>query len=220
VLAAATIRAAMPLRHRLRPLPLVVLVLLLVPAAAAHANAAYDRVATAYAESGGHLEPCAFSAAQLEAALAGIPPQIANVVPDLRAAVRNAIRAQAHGACKGKAIGSGGAGAPPAGVVTTPTTPGATTQAQTAPAPATATPAPQTQQPAAASVHHRDRTALLIAAVVLGALLLLALLLWAWARVRGWEATWAARQRHAWGEAGFRVTSTWAEFADWLRLGR
>lgn len=214
----------MPLRLRLRPLPLLVLALLLVPAAAAHANAAYDRVATAYAESGGHLDPCAFSAAQLEAALAGIPPQVANVVPDLRAAMRNAIRAQAHGACKGKAIGSGGAGAPPAGIVTTPTTPGATTQAQTTPAPGAATttpaPAPQTPQPAAAPAHHRDRTALLIAAVVLGALLLLALLLWAWARVRGWEATWAARQRHAWGEAGFRATSTWAEFADWLRLGR
>jgi hypothetical protein len=49
---------------------------------------------------------------------------------------------------------------------------------------------------------------------------LLALLLLGWARMRGWDPGWAARMRHAWGEAGFRTTSTWSEFTDWLRLGR
>jgi hypothetical protein len=38
-------------------------------------------------------------------------------------------------------------------------------------------------------------------------------------RWRAWEPGWAQRARHATGEAGYRVSATWAEFADWLRLG-
>jgi hypothetical protein len=38
--------------------------------------------------------------------------------------------------------------------------------------------------------------------------------------MRGWDPGWIARMRHGWGEAGFRTTSTWSEFTDWLRLGR
>ena len=28
------------------------------------------------------------------------------------------------------------------------------------------------------------------------------------------------RMRHAWSEAGFRTRSVWADFSDWLRIGR
>jgi hypothetical protein len=216
----------MPPRARVLTLLALLALALLVPAGVARANAAYDRVATAYAEGGGHLDPCAFTTAQLEAALAGIPPQVANVVPDLRRAMHGAIAAQARGACKGRKIGSsGGAAAPEATIpqVTTPTAPAATTPAPAATTPSTIAPPttiqPQQRQPAAAPAHRRDR-APLVAAVALGALLLLALLLWLWARVRGWDPAWVARQRHAWGEAAFRTSSTWSEFTDWLRLGR
>ena len=40
------------------------------------------------------------------------------------------------------------------------------------------------------------------------------------ARWLAWEPTWALRARHAVGEAGWRASATWAEFADWLRLGQ
>jgi hypothetical protein len=38
--------------------------------------------------------------------------------------------------------------------------------------------------------------------------------------MRGWDPSWIGRVRHGWREAGFRTTSTWSEFTDWLRLGR
>jgi hypothetical protein len=152
------------------------------------------------------------------------------------------IAAHMQGRCGGSASApeeSRTGGAAPGrgrGVAPAVTTPPATTPAptQTAPAvppvataPATTPPAstvpaqpaaPVAQQPAAP--RERDRTPLLVALVAAGALLLLALLAWGWARMRGWDPRWAARMRHSWGEAGYRTTSTWSEFTDWLRLGR
>jgi hypothetical protein len=55
---------------------------------------------------------------------------------------------------------------------------------------------------------------------VLGALAALCGAAFALFRWRAWEPGWALRARHAAGEAGWRVSATWAEFADWLRLGR
>ena len=65
-----------------------------------------------------------------------------------------------------------------------------------------------------------DDTWLLITAIVLGALLLFVLivrLLWRW---RGWDPRWLRRWRHANAEAGWRLSLGWAEFRDFLRLGR
>ena len=61
---------------------------------------------------------------------------------------------------------------------------------------------------------------LAIAAIALGALLLgiiVTLLLW---RVRGWDPRWLKRWRHAVAEAGWRLSLGWAEFRDFVRLGR
>jgi hypothetical protein len=203
----------------------------LVPAAA-RADQAYDKVASAYATAGGHLDPCQFSEAELKAAARGIPPTIRNIVPDLRAAMVEGIAAHERGDCRGvkPEEGTTGGAAPGATTPTTTvppvTTPPVTTQ--TAPAaplattPTTTAPAPaQTSAPpAAASTQERDSTPLVVALIAAGALVLLALLLWGFARMRGWDPGWTARVRHAWGEAGFRTTSTWSEFTDWLRLGR
>jgi|SRR6185436_5143442 len=226
-----------------RPLLVLIALAALVPALAAapaHADQAYDKVATAFAQSGGHLDPCAFTQAELEAAVRGIPPAIRNVVPALRKAMTDGIAAHERGDCRGVrpaeegttggAVPGGTAGrAPP--VTTPPVTTVPQTQAQTAPVvpPAATTPPPASTAPATAvpaqpaaetGPRERDRTPLLIALVAAGALLLLALLLWTAARLRGWDPPWAARVRHGWGEAGFRTTSTWSEFTDWLRLGR
>jgi hypothetical protein len=58
------------------------------------------------------------------------------------------------------------------------------------------------------------------ALVVVGAVLVVAaafaLAAWWWA----WDAPWLARWRHALGEAGWRTSAAWAEFSDWLRMGR
>ncbi len=214
--------------------------LLLAPATLARADQAYDKVASAYAQAGGQLDPCQFTQAELEAAVRGIPPAIRTVVPDLRRAMLDGIAAHMRGDCAGQ---DGGSAAGGAGTTTAPTTPTApapvttetapaappptattapTTPAPSAGAPATTAPAPATTsaQPAATTTQRRDRTPLWIALIALGALALLALLAWGWARMRGWDSSWAARARHSWGEAGFRTASTWAEFTDWLRLGR
>lgn len=221
-------------------LAVALLLPLLAWPALARADQAYDKVASAYAQAGGHLDPCAFTQAELQAAVRGIPPEIRDVVPDLRRAMLDGIAAHVQGTCRGGRADegtTGGAGVPGSPGVTTPTTtqPPVTTPSQTTtapvvpapvsttpttPAPAAATPAPATTSAQPAAAHERDRTPLLVALVAVGALLLLALLAWGWARMRGWDPTWAARMRHAWGEAGFRTTSTWSEFTDWLRLGR
>jgi len=61
---------------------------------------------------------------------------------------------------------------------------------------------------------------LLIAAIVLGALLLAILIMRALWRWRGWDPRWRRRWRHANAEAGWRLSLSWAEFRDFLRLGR
>lgn len=210
---------------------LAAVLLLLAAAVPARANQAYDRVQAAYEQRGGHLDPCAFTTAQLEAALRGIPPAFRTTVPALRSAIENAIAARKHGDCKGVRPEEGTTGGaapgtvPPVTTTPSPTTPPTTTPAPAATAPTTATPAPAATtttpaQPAAAASGGSDRTALVVALIAIGALLLAALALWGTARSRGWDPAWVARTRHAWGEAGFRTTSTWAEFTDWLRLGR
>jgi hypothetical protein len=59
-----------------------------------------------------------------------------------------------------------------------------------------------------------------IVLAALAALLLLACAAWAFARSRAYEPHWMLSLRHAMSEAGFRLSATWAEFTDWVRLGR
>jgi hypothetical protein len=109
----------------------------------------------------------------------------------------------------------------------TPTLPGATT---TTPSPATtvppATTAPPTATTAAPAPAARDtgpdagdRAAVLLL-VVFGGLFLICAVLWALARWQAWDPPFMARWRHATGEAGWRAGNAWAEFTDWLRIGR
>ena len=55
---------------------------------------------------------------------------------------------------------------------------------------------------------------------MLAALLVLGCIAWAIARERAIEPHWTLSLRHAMAEAGFRASATWAEFTDWVRLGR
>ncbi len=55
---------------------------------------------------------------------------------------------------------------------------------------------------------------------ILAGLLAISGLLFGLARWFAWEPAWAHRVRHATGEAGWRASSTWAEFTDFVRFGR
>jgi hypothetical protein len=66
---------------------------------------------------------------------------------------------------------------------------------------------------------HGHLTAGAIVIAVLAALLALACAAWAIARRRAYEPRWWLSLRLAVAEASFRTSATWAEFADWLRLG-
>src|SRR4051794_12101301 len=66
--------------------------------------------------------------------------------------------------------------------------------------------------------HHGTPAGLLIALGLL-ALALVAAALAALAARLGWGGERLAGARHAWGEAAYRASGTWADFVDWLRLG-
>ena len=50
--------------------------------------------------------------------------------------------------------------------------------------------------------------------------MMLAALLYGLARWWAWEPRWLVRARHAGAEAGWRASGSWAEFMDWVRMGR
>ncbi|MGA9875615.1 MAG: hypothetical protein WBQ21_07390 [Solirubrobacteraceae bacterium] len=58
-----------------------------------------------------------------------------------------------------------------------------------------------------------------LALVVFGALLVLGCLLWGLTRWLALEPRWTVSLMHSLREASYRASSTWAEFADWVRLG-
>jgi hypothetical protein len=100
------------------------------------------------------------------------------------------------------------AGAAPAtGAATTGTTPAATQRSGT----------PNSSQARAHGASKLSTAAIVLAA--LAALLALGCAAWGIARLRAYEPHWARSARHAVAEAGFRVSATWAEFSDWIRLG-
>ena len=59
-----------------------------------------------------------------------------------------------------------------------------------------------------------------VAAIAFGALVLLALLIRGLWYYRGWDPRWVRRWRHAAAEAAWRLSLGWAEFRDFVRLGR
>ncbi len=51
-------------------------------------------------------------------------------------------------------------------------------------------------------------------------ILLTLLTLWILSRWRGWDPRWMRRWRHSVAESGWRISLGWAEFRDFLHLGR
>jgi glucose/arabinose dehydrogenase len=108
--------------------------------------------------------------------------------------------------------------------------------AQTTPAPASATAPASTAAPASTSAPASSTapgvssqttgkgsdppTGAIVLVAVLGLILLVAAGTFAAARWWAWEPRWLLRWRHATAEAGWRTSAAWAEFRDWVRLGR
>jgi hypothetical protein len=70
-----------------------------------------------------------------------------------------------------------------------------------------------------ASRHTSSISTEAIAIAAVAALAALACAAWGIARWRAFEPRWTLWLRHAVSEAGLRASSTWSEFADWMRLG-
>jgi|SRR5215218_6817131 len=186
----------------------------------------------------GKLDPCKYTEKQLRDLKAAIPNDFEQY-SDFGAVVDDALAKRAQGACN-KAGATPNTTAPPAATGTAPPPPGATgtpapgTATPAAPAAAAPPPTPGPEPTAAPAVAARDAIGLasrstepatdppfpLIALAILAGLLALGTLVFGAVRWRAWEPAWAERLRHAAGEAGWRASSTWSEFTDFVRFGR
>jgi hypothetical protein len=59
-----------------------------------------------------------------------------------------------------------------------------------------------------------------IVAAAVAALLIVVCLVWGAARWWAYEPRWTVSLRHSLAEAGWRLSASWEEFSDWVRLGR
>lgn len=203
-----------------------------------------------YVKSGGRIDACKYTQAELKRAKDAIPADNRQYGAALVAALDDAIAARAQGGCdkKKQAAAPGGVAtqqAPPAGgaragsagtgtgtgagstAAPQGAAPGTPVQAQAPPTP-TAEPSPATSVAADDSIALASRTSAVttdppvpvVLLTVLAGLLALGALMFAAARWFAWEPVWSVRLRHAAGEAGWRASSTFSEFADFVRLGR
>ena len=205
-----------------------------MPAAAL--ASAYDDTLREYRTTGA-INGCGYTAAELAQAKTQTPANIKDVAPGYPAQLAVATAKRAKGCTKaeekaanttaaaagattgttatGATTGTGATTQPPA---TTTVAPNATTTAATpAPAPTPAPAAAATQTAPKSTPSHKGAR---LALIVVAALLVMLIALWAFARWWAWEPHWLARWRHATAEAGWRASAAWAEFTDWLRLGR
>jgi hypothetical protein len=185
----------------------------------------------------GRLDVCSYTQEQLKQIKNAVPLDQNAYTPDFIAAIDDAIARRAEGACnKKKAVvpvpaasaptGTGTPTPPPAAAKTPAPVPGQPAVAQPPPTPtADPVPAPGVVNDAiavAAQTNDASGSAPfpVLALAILAGLLALAGLLVGLVRWFAWEPAWAVRMRHATGEAGWRASSTWAEFTDFVRFGR
>lgn len=206
----------------------------LIAAPAAHAGV-FEDLFVDYAEDQ-KLDACKYNAGDLQQVKGLIGNDLEQYAPDFPIELDRALQQLASGGCKGQPEVPSQApqpAAPSAGAAPPPPPP----EVQLEPAPPAAPPEPPAQpepRPIAATpeiptaVQAATRTAAgtsdapfpLLALAILAGVLALTGLLWGAARWWAWEPAWAQRMRHASAEAGWRASSTWAEFTDYVRFGR
>jgi hypothetical protein len=198
----------------------------------------------------GVINVCDHPQATLEKTRDSIKPDFDRDYPDFREAVEAGIDKHKDGGCGGDSSDSSGGGAPPAATATPDTgassgalpeatpddsgaesgtlpdaspTPEATVPPEDAIPPQTGTPVPTvppaapavTPTPSPQIVHAGHRSLTLPIVLLAIALLGLVALALSWLLAKR-----NPRVRQAWREAAFRTRGTWADFSDWLRLGR
>jgi hypothetical protein len=163
---------------------LVVLVVLVVPALAG--ADAFTQVERAYKKTG-TIDACRFSTGTLAAALRQEDTYATQYFQDFSTAVQAALNSRAAGHCQRQTTVQGSL----AGAGTGGAPPGSVTDPTSA-----GVPAP------------------LALIAILAALLAAGGALYAFARSRAWEPLWASDWRHAWTEAGYRLSVRWADLAD------
>jgi hypothetical protein len=175
---------------------------------------AYDDLLRDFRKAG-TLDGCAYSPDALADAQKALPNDIQQYAPKFPAALQAAASKRSSGACDAPAATqpdpAAAAAAPAAG------TP------QPTPAPAAAPAAADGAIPAAAATEDQgsgDAPAPVILLGLVGGVLLLGGLAWGAARWWAYEPPWLLRARHATAEAGWHTSAAWAEFRDWVRLGR
>jgi hypothetical protein len=185
----------------------------------------------------GRLNVCSYTQDELKKIKNAVPLDQNAYTPDFIAAIDDAIARRAEGACNKKKAVVPVAPAPSAPSTTAPpppatpnaapaAVPGKPAVAQPPPTPAAdPAPAPGVVSDAiavAAQTTDSGGSAPLpiVALAILAGLLGLGGLLFGLVRWRAWEPEWAIRMRHATSEAGWRASSTWAEFTDFVRFGR
>jgi hypothetical protein len=234
--------------RRTLPIVLLLLVGLVLPAqSSARKLTVYDRMLIEYVDKG-RLSACKYTENELKTAKNAIPEDYQQYGGSIISALDDAIAARAQGQCDKKkqaaAPAQAGTTPPPAAGTQVPPPPasagaaatpgqtaapvtGAPAQAQEPPQPvAEAAPAPAISADDSVTLAARSGQAatdapfpMLLLAILAG-LLALALATFGVVRWFAWEPAWAVRLRHAAGEAGWRASSTFAEFTDFVRLGR
>jgi hypothetical protein len=188
----------------------------------------------------GRIDPCKYTTAQLEAALKAVTPDVRQYASDYPGALKDAIAARASGTCDPTAAGGG---------TTAPTTPAAppssapSTPSGGAPAPVGAAPAAsvvgepptpgvatdpaapvessgQDLSRAASGTGDNSAPAPLVGLGILAILAALTAALFVALRRLGFGEGRLAPTYHSVREARWRAGGVWAEFRDWLRVGR
>jgi hypothetical protein len=104
----------------------------LVAAAPASANSAFNTLYLAYRNTG-TIASCKYSAAELQSAESGVPPDLQQYAPDFAAALQAALQARARGVCGG--AGNKATVAPPSTGASTPKGPAPPSAAGVTPSP-------------------------------------------------------------------------------------
>ena len=194
--------------------------LALAPAAGAATGNAFLMTFTDY-KADGVIIGCQYTEGQLKEAQRQVPPDIEQYAPDFPGALQAALEQRAKGCGKQQVVPVGPATATP---IVPPTQGPRAEVTKQPPAP----PVPDSVQDHVipkVAVTARDEGAStapapILALAIIGGALGLAGLAWGIERWGAWEPAWLLSSRHVVGEAGFRVSSTWADFTDWVRLGR
>jgi hypothetical protein len=170
----------------------IALLAVALPTGAAARSNVYTRMFNQYSSSG-TVNPCAFSAAQLNTVLKSIDLYQQAYSADFPNAIERALADRASGSCSNH----GPAAAPAAGSTDAPIKLGPLTAATNAPLPAP----------------------IVILAALAGAFVLLAAGA-AVSRARGWDSRWGPAARQSFGEAGHRIEGALQDASDRLRRRR